>query len=57
LVAAKQAAAAEGGLSIFGVQPAVNEVFEISGVRKIIPIASDEAKARAKLAAREGQES
>jgi anti-anti-sigma factor len=51
LVTAKNAAAAKGGLSIFGVRPAVNEVFEISGVKNIIPIASDEAGARAKLGA------
>jgi anti-anti-sigma factor len=51
LVTAKNAAAAKGGLSIFGVQPAVNEVFEISGVKTIIPVASDEAEARAKLGA------
>ena len=51
LMTAKKAAAANGGLAIFGVQPAVNEVFEISGVKKIIPIASDEAEARAKLGA------
>jgi anti-sigma B factor antagonist len=51
LVTAKNAAAAKGGLSIFGVQPAVNEVLEISGVKTIIPIASDEAEARAKLGA------
>jgi anti-anti-sigma factor len=51
LVTAKNAAAAKGGLSIFGVRPAVIEVFEISGVRKIIPIVSDETEARAMLAA------
>ncbi len=51
LVTAKNATAATGGLAIFGVQPGVNEVFEISGVNAIIPIASDEAEARAKLGA------
>jgi anti-anti-sigma factor len=51
LMTAKNAAAANGGLAIFGVQPGVNEVFEISGVKTIIPIASDEAEARGKLGA------
>jgi anti-anti-sigma factor len=51
LMAAKQAAAAKGGLAIFGPQPAVNEVFEICGLRKFVPIAFDEAEARSKLAA------
>jgi anti-anti-sigma factor len=51
VMTAKQTAAAKGGLSIFGAQPAVKEVFEISGLAKIIPIASDEAEARSKLGA------
>jgi len=51
VMTAKQAAAAKGGLSIFGAQSAVNEVFEISGLAKIIPIASDETEARSKLGA------
>jgi anti-anti-sigma factor len=51
VMTAKQAAAAKGGLSIFGVQSSVNEVFEISGLSSIIPIASDEAEARSKLGA------
>jgi anti-anti-sigma factor len=51
LTTAKRAAAAKGGLSIFGAQSAVNEVFEISGLTKIIPIASNEAEARSKLGA------
>jgi anti-anti-sigma factor len=51
VMTAKQAAAAKGGLSIFGVQSSVNEVFEISGLASIIPIASDEAEARSKLGA------
>lgn len=51
VMTAKRAAAAKGGLSIFGVQPAVNEVFEISGLTKIIPIASDETEARSKFGA------
>jgi anti-anti-sigma factor len=51
LMTAKQAAAAKGGLAIFGLQSAVNEVFEISGLQKFIPIASDETEARSKLGA------
>ena len=50
LMTAKQAAAAKGGLAIFGIRSAVNDVFEISGVHKFIPIASDETKGRSKLA-------
>jgi anti-anti-sigma factor len=50
LMAAKQATAAKGGLAIFGLRSAVNEVFEISGLHKFIPIASDETQARSKLA-------
>jgi anti-sigma B factor antagonist len=49
VMTAKRATAARGGLSIFGVQSAVNEVFEISGLQKFITIASDEAEARSKL--------
>jgi anti-sigma B factor antagonist len=48
-MAARQAAAAQGGLAIFGLRPAVNEVFEISGLQKVILIASDETEARSKL--------
>ena len=51
LVTAKQAAAANGGLAIFGVQSAVDEVFEISGLKQFISIALDEAEARSKLGA------
>ena len=51
LKTAKQAGAAKGGLAIFGLQSAVNEVFEISGLQKFIPIASDETEARSKLGA------
>jgi anti-anti-sigma factor len=51
LMAAKQAAAAKGGLAIFGVQSAVNEVFDICGLQKFIPISLDETEARAKLGA------
>jgi hypothetical protein len=49
LKTAKQAAAAKGGLAIFGLQSAVNEVFEISGLQKFIPITSDETEARSRL--------
>jgi anti-anti-sigma factor len=51
VMTAKRAAAAKGGLSLFGVQPAVNEVFEIAGLTKFIPVASDEAEARSRLGA------
>jgi anti-sigma B factor antagonist len=51
LKTAKQAAAAKGGLAIFGLQSAVHEVFEVAGLQKFIPIASDEAEARSKLGA------
>ena len=49
LVMAKQAAAAKGGLAIFGVKSAVDEVFEISGLKQFISVALDEAEARSKL--------
>jgi anti-anti-sigma factor len=49
LSTAKQATAAKGGLAIFGVQPAVNEVFEVSGFQSIIPIVADESQARSHL--------
>jgi anti-sigma B factor antagonist len=49
LVIAKQAKAAHGGLAMFGLQPAVDEVFAISGFHDIIPIATDETQARARL--------
>jgi anti-sigma B factor antagonist len=51
LSAAKQAAAAKGGVAVFGLQPAVNKVFELSGLQGIIPIVSDEAQARSRLGA------
>jgi anti-anti-sigma factor len=50
LTVAKQAASARGGLAIFGLQPAVNEVFESSGFQNILSIVPDEAQARASLA-------
>jgi anti-anti-sigma factor len=51
LMTAKQVAAVKGSFAIFGLQSAVNEVFEISGLQKFIPIASDETDARSKLGA------
>lgn len=51
LVATKQAKAANGGVAVFGLQPSVKEVFEISGYGALAPIASDEGEARAKLGA------
>jgi anti-anti-sigma regulatory factor len=50
---AKQATAAKGGLAIFGLQSAINEVFDISGLQKFIPIASNETDARSKLGGEE----
>jgi anti-anti-sigma regulatory factor len=47
--AAKRAKAAKGGIAIFGLRPLVQEVFDLSGLGTVIPIASDEAEARAKL--------
>jgi anti-anti-sigma factor len=47
--AAKRAKAAKGGVAIFGLRPLVQEVFDLSGLGTVIPIASDEAGARAKL--------
>ena len=46
---AKRAKGAHGGLAVFGLQSAVDEVFEISGFRNIIPIVPDEIQARALL--------
>jgi anti-anti-sigma factor len=51
--AAKRAEAAKGGVAIFGLQTLVKEVFDVSGLGKIIPIASDETEARLKLGMRE----
>jgi anti-anti-sigma factor len=48
---AKHAKAANGGLAVFGLQPAISEVFEIAGLRTVIPIASNEIEARSKLGA------
>jgi anti-anti-sigma factor len=49
LLTAKRAEAAEGGLAIFGLQSAVNKVFEITGLHDLIPIVSDENQARFRL--------
>ena len=49
LLVAKQATAAGGGLAVFGLQSAVDEVFEASGFHSIIMVAPDEAQARSKL--------
>jgi anti-anti-sigma factor len=51
VVTAKHAKAANGGLAIFGLQPAISEVFEIAGLRTLMPIASNETEARTKLGA------
>ena len=51
--AAKRAEAAKGGVAIFGLQTLVREVFDVSGLGKIVPIASDESEARSKLGVRE----
>ena len=51
VVTAKHAKAANGGLAVFGLQPAISEVFEITGLRTVIPITSNEAEARSKLSA------
>jgi anti-sigma B factor antagonist len=51
LVAAKKTKAAGGGVSVFGLQAGVAEVFNVAGFGKIIPIASTDAEAREKLGA------
>jgi anti-anti-sigma factor len=51
VMTAKHAKAANGGLAVFGLQPAISEVFEITGLGTVIPIASNEAEARSKLRA------
>jgi anti-anti-sigma factor len=47
--AAKRAKASKGEVAVFGLQTLVKEVFEVSGLGKIIIIASDETEARSKL--------
>jgi len=49
LMATKQARAARGGVVLFGLQPAVREVFAISGFDKIVPIVAGEAEGLAVL--------
>jgi anti-anti-sigma factor len=49
LLAAKKAAAAKGGMAVFGLQSGVQEVFSVSGFGRIVPITADEAEARQKL--------
>lgn len=51
VLTAKHAKAANGGLAIFGLQPAISEIFEITGLRTITPTASNETEARSKLGA------
>jgi anti-sigma B factor antagonist len=51
VLTAKHAKAANGGLAVFGLQPAIAEVFEIAGLRTVIPIVSSETEARSKLGA------
>jgi anti-anti-sigma factor len=51
VLTAKHARAANGGLAVFGLQPAISEVFEITDLGAVIPIAANEAEARAKLGA------
>jgi anti-anti-sigma factor len=48
-MAARRTATAQGGLAVFGLNSTINEVFEISGLKKMIPIAANETEARAKL--------
>jgi len=48
-MATKQARAARGGVVLFGLQPAVREVFAISGFDKIVPIVAGEAEGLAAL--------
>jgi anti-anti-sigma factor len=54
LLAAKKAKAAGGGVAVFGLQPAVTEVFTIAGFGKIVSIASNDADARDKLSGQRG---
>ena len=45
LTAARQIRTLHGGFVIFGAQPTVQRVFEISGFARIIPLAASEAEA------------
>ena len=49
LSSAKRAKAANGGLAVFGLQPAVQEVFEVSGFQNVLPVVSDENEARSRI--------
>lgn len=51
LSSAKRAKAGQGGLAVFGLQSAVNEVFETSGFHTAFPVVSDETAARSRLGA------
>ena len=51
LSTAKRAKAGQGGLAVFGLQSAVNEVFEASGFNTVLPVVSDENEARLRLGA------
>jgi len=51
LSTAKRAKTAEGGLAVFGLQPAVNEVFVASGFHNALPVVADESEARSRLGA------
>ena len=46
LVAAKKAKAAGGGIALFGLQPAVDEVFRTCGFGALVPLAASDADAR-----------
>jgi anti-anti-sigma factor len=48
-MAAKRTTATQGGLAVFGLNSTINEVFEISGLQKMIPIVANETEARSKL--------
>jgi anti-anti-sigma factor len=50
LLAAKQAKSAQGTLALFGMQPGVREVFDISGFSRILSILPGEAEAIAQVA-------
>lgn len=50
LLVAKQAKAAQGALALFGMQPGVREVFDISGFSRILSILPSEAEAIAQVA-------
>lgn len=49
--ATKRVKARRGGIAAFGLAPLVEEVFDITGLGNMIPIAYDETEARSKLGA------